>query len=109
MTEKRIVLTTAGCPDDAKKIAAALVARKLAACVNIVGPIDSVYRWKGAVENAQEWLLVIKTTAAHVERVRDGIRELHSYELPECIAIAIEDGSAEYLEWIGENVSGSHG
>ncbi len=109
MTDKRIILTTAGSREEAKKIAGALVERKLAACVNIVGPIDSVYRWKGAVESAQEWLLVIKTTATQFERVRDAIRELHSYELPECIVLAIEDGSAEYLEWIGENVSGSHG
>ncbi len=109
MTDKRIIFTTTGSRDEAKKIAGALVERRLAACVNIVGSIDSVYRWEGAIESAQEWLLVIKTTAAQLERVRDVIRELHSYELPECIAIAIEDGSAEYLQWIGENVSGSHG
>ncbi len=109
MTDKRIILTTAGSREEAKKIAGALVERKLAACVNIVGPIDSVYRWKGAVESAQEWLLVIKTTATQFERVRDAIRELHSYELPECIVLAVEDGSAEYLEWIGESVSRSNG
>ncbi len=105
MTDKRIVLTTTGSADEAKKIAHTLVERRLAACVNLVGPIDSVYRWKGAVESAPEWLLVIKTSVTQFERVRDAIRELHSYELPECIAVAIEAGSAEYLEWIGENVS----
>ncbi len=104
MTDKRIVLTTAGSQDEARKIADALVQRRLAACVNIVGPIESVYRWKGAVESAQEWLLIIKTAAAHFERVRDTVRELHSYELPECIEVPIEDGSAEYLAWIGENL-----
>ncbi len=104
MTDKRIVLTTTGSGDEARKLAHALVERKLAACVNIVGPVDSVYRWKGAVESAQEWLLVIKTAAAQFEPLRDAIRELHSYELPECIAVDVEAGSAEYLAWIGENV-----
>ncbi len=104
MTDKRIVLTTAGSQEEARKIAAALVERRSAACVNIVGPIESMYRWKGAVESAQEWLLIIKTAAAQFERVRATLRELHSYELPECIELAVEDGSAEYLAWIGENV-----
>ena len=104
MTDKRIILTTAGSKDEARKIADALVERRLAACVNIVGPIESVYRWKGAVESAQEWLLIIKTAAAQFERVRASVHELHSYELPECVEIAIEGGSAEYLAWIGENV-----
>jgi periplasmic divalent cation tolerance protein len=81
-----------------------LVERRLAACVNLVGPIESVYRWQGAVENAREWLLIVKTTTAQFEDVRAALRELHSYELPECIAFAIEDGSTEYLAWIGSNV-----
>jgi periplasmic divalent cation tolerance protein len=105
MTDKRIVLTTAGSKDEAQKIARALVERQFAACVNIAGPIESVYRWKGAVESAQEWLLIVKTTAAAFESVRDAIRELHSYELPECIMLPIEAGTAEYLDWIGESVS----
>ncbi|MBZ5647311.1 MAG: divalent-cation tolerance protein CutA [Acidobacteriia bacterium] len=104
MTDKRVVLTTAGSKEEAQKIARALVERRLAACVNVVGPIESVYRWKGAVETAEEFLCVIKTTAAAVERVRAAIKELHSYELPECVELAVEDGSAEYLAWIGENV-----
>ncbi len=104
MTDKRIVLTTAGSQDEARKIADALVERRLATCVNVLGPIESVYRWKGTVESAQEWLLIIKTAAAQFERVREAVRELHSYELPECIALPIENGSAEYLAWIGENL-----
>jgi periplasmic divalent cation tolerance protein len=104
MTDKRIILTTTGSKEEARKIAHALVERRLAACVNVVGPIESVYRWQGAVENAQEWLLIIKTAAAQFENVCHAIRELHSYELPECIEIAVEDGSAEYLNWIGQNV-----
>jgi len=103
MTDKRIVLSTAGSKEEAQRIAHALVERQIAACVNVSGPIESVYRWEGAIENAQEWLMIIKTTSAAFERVRDTIRALHSYELPECILLPIENGSAEYLDWIGEN------
>jgi len=104
MTDKKIILSTAGSREEAQKLARALVDRKLAACVNIVGPIESVYRWKGAVETSEEFLLVIKTTGAAYERVRDLIRLLHSYELPECVQLSIEDGLPNYLEWIGESV-----
>ena len=102
MTDKRIVLSTAGSEEEARKIAQALVERRLAACVNIVGPIHSVYRWKDAVESAPEHLLIIKTTLAVFPQVRDAIRELHSYELPECILLPIEAGSEDYLRWIDE-------
>jgi len=105
MTDKRIVLSTAGSADEARKIAGHLVENQLAACVNVVPNIQSIYRWQGKVESSQEWLLLIKTTAEKVDDVRDVIRELHSYDLPECIAIAIEDGSADYLQWIGESVA----
>ena len=106
-SDKKIVLTTAGSREEAQKIARGLVERRLAACVNIVGPIDSVFRWKGKVEEAQEWLLVVKTTAAALKAVGAAIRELHSYELPECVEIAIEGGSDKYLAWIGEEVASS--
>ena len=105
MSDKRVVLSTAGSMDEANKIADALVQRRLAACVNVVGPIASVYRWKGKVEHAQEWLLVIKTTAGVADTVGDAIKELHSYELPECVVLAVEGGSEAYLEWVGENVT----
>lgn len=104
MTDKRIVLTTAGTKEEAHKIARALVERQLAACVNIVPHVESVYRWEGEVEQGQEWLLLIKTTAKAFAQVREAIGELHSYELPECLCLAIEDGSAAYLGWIGESV-----
>jgi periplasmic divalent cation tolerance protein len=100
MTDKRIVLSTAGSEDEARKIAHHLVEHHLAACVNMVPGIESIYRWQGKTESSQEWLLLIKTTAEKFPGVRDAILELHSYELPECIAISVEDGSAEYLEWI---------
>jgi len=104
MTDKKLVLTTAGSQEEAQKIAQALVERRLAACVNVVPRIRSIYRWQDKVEDAEEWLLVIKTTGAAFGRVRDAIAELHSYELPECICVGIEDGSAEYLKWIAESV-----
>ena len=97
-------MTTSGSPDEARKLARALVERRLAACVNIILRISSVYRWQGEVEEAEEFLLLIKTTEAAFERVRQTIRELHSYELPECIAIAVEDGSAEYLQWFAQSL-----
>jgi periplasmic divalent cation tolerance protein len=105
MSEASIVLTTAGSQEEARKIAHALVERRLAACVNIVPQIESVYRWKGSVETAPEWLLVIKTQAGSFERVRDAVKELHSYDLPECVMLEVAAGSQEYLNWIAENTS----
>jgi periplasmic divalent cation tolerance protein len=104
MTDKRIVFTAAGSEDEARKIAQHLVEHQLAACVNIVPRIQSIYRWQGKVESAEEWLLVIKTSAERFPAVRDAIRELHSYDLPECIAVSIEHGSAEYLQWLGDSL-----
>ena len=104
MTDKRLVLTTCGSLEEARSIAQTLVERQLAACVNIAPQIESVYRWQGEVETATEWLLLIKTTAEAFDRLRETLSELHTYELPECIAIAVEDGSAAYLEWIGQSV-----
>jgi periplasmic divalent cation tolerance protein len=103
MTDKRVVLTTAGSEDEARRIAAALVERKLAACVNIIPKILSIYRWRGKVEEAEEWMLLIKTATAF-ERVRDAIKDLHSYEVPECVCLSIEDGSPEYLKWLEDSV-----
>ena len=105
MTDKRIVLSTAGSEEEARKIARHLIERKLAACVNIVPQIESIYRWQGKVEEARECLLLIKTTAERFPEVRDALHELHSYDLPECVAITVEDGSSGYLNWFGESVN----
>jgi len=104
MTDKRLVLTTCGSLEEARSIAHALVERRLAACVNLVPQIESVYRWKGEVETATEWLLIIKTAAGVFDNLRQALDALHSYELPECIEIAVDAGSAAYLDWIGESV-----
>lgn len=107
MTDKRVVLTTCGSDEEARRIARALVEKHTAACVNVVPSIESVYHWKGKVESAKEWLLIIKTTAGAVGSLRDTIHELHSYDVPEFLVIAVEDGSDRYLEWIGDSVRGS--
>jgi len=104
MTDKLLVLTTAGSEEEARKIAYTLVERRLAACVNIVPRIHSVYRWQGEVESGEEFLLIVKTTRDREEAVRSAIQGLHSYELPEYIVVAIESGSQEYLQWISESL-----
>src|SRR5713101_6491781 len=104
MTDKLLVLSTAGSESEARKIAQTLVERRLAACVNIVPRIQSVYRWEGKVEQAEEYLLLVKTVKARAALVRAVICELHSYDLPECIAIPIESGSSDYLKWLSDSV-----
>ena len=104
MTDKLLVLTTAGSEAEARKIAHAVVERKLAACVNIFPRIHSVYRWKEKVENAEELLLIIKTTKNCEERVKMAVKELHSYHLPECVTIGIDGGSKDYLQWLSDSV-----
>jgi periplasmic divalent cation tolerance protein len=104
MTNKKIVVTTTGSPEEARKIANALLDRRLAACVNVLPTMESVYRWQGKVESAQEWLLLIKTDEASTAKVHDLIVGMHSYELPEVIEIAIDGGSPAYLRWIEESL-----
>lgn len=105
MTDKRVVLSTAGSEEEARKIAHHLVEQQLAACVNIVPRIESVYRWQGKVESNREYLLLIKTSSEKFPQVSEAIRELHSYDLPECIALAVEDGSSAYLQWLEESLA----
>ena len=98
-----LLYMTAGSAEEARRIGAALVDERLAACVNVIERVASVYRWKDQVETATEWLLLIKTAAPHFSRVREAIRELHTYELPECLVIPVVNGSDEYLGWLDEN------
>jgi len=91
-------------PDQAHPIAAALVERELVACVNIVAGVQSVYRWKGAVEHDEEALLVIKTTRGAVGPLEQALAELHPYETFELVALDVAGGAAEYLDWISASV-----
>ena len=100
-----VVLTTCGNDDDARALAQALVERRLAACVNAVSRVASTYRWKGEVQQDQETLLIIKTTAARLTAVEQTIRQLSKYELPELIALPVEAGGADYLAWLRESVA----
>jgi periplasmic divalent cation tolerance protein len=105
MANARIVLTTVASSEKAEQLAGVLVERRLAACVNIVGPIRSIYRWKDAIEREQEYLLVIKTTAERVAELAAAFAELHPYEVPEHVELAIEGGGEDYLQWLGAQVA----
>jgi periplasmic divalent cation tolerance protein len=100
MTDKIVVLTNCGSADEAARIARSLVEKRLAACVNITPAVRSFYRWKGVIEDEQESLLVIKSSRALFDELRAEIEKLHSYEVPEVIAVPIVDGSEGYLEWL---------
>jgi periplasmic divalent cation tolerance protein len=104
-SQARIVLSTAGAEQQARSIARRLVDERLAACVNIVGPIRSVYRWRDAVEDEPEFLLLIKTRASLLGRVERRVIELHSYEVPEVLTLALSGGSAAYLGWFFESTA----
>ena len=106
MTNARIVLTTIGSKELAERLAGQLVERRLAACVNIVGPIRSVYRWREKVEREEEYLLLIKTTQEGTAQLQAAFKELHPYELPECVELAIDSGSEAYLAWLTGEVGG---
>lgn len=94
------ISTTTETKKDAQKIAQYLVEQKLAACVQITGPIKSIYRWKGKVETASEWLCLIKTRESFFNKIEAAIKKLHPYETPEIIAVPIVKGSREYLNWL---------
>ena len=100
MTDKIVVLSTCASPEDAARIARSLVEKKLAACVNVMPAVRSFYRWQGAIEDDQESLLVIKSSRGLFDQLRVEIEKLHSYEVPEVIAVPIVDGSEGYLEWL---------
>ena len=106
-TRYSVILVTAGSAEEAQRIAQALVKGQLAACCNILPAIRSIYRWQGSVQDDEEWLLIIKSTADRFSRVEARVRELHSYEVPEVLMLPVAAGSAPYLSWIDQSFAGS--
>jgi periplasmic divalent cation tolerance protein len=106
MQEFIIVYVTAGSSAEAKRLAHALVVERLAACVNQIGPVQSIYHWEGKLEQSEEQLLIIKTKRELFTALEKRVRELHSYSVPEIVALPIIDGSPDYLRWLGEQVTG---
>jgi periplasmic divalent cation tolerance protein len=104
MKEAIVVYVTAGSPAEGERLARALVEEGLAACVNRIGEIHSTYRWQGEVEQTQEELLVIKTIKELFPALEKKVRQLHSYSVPEIIALSITQGSEEYLSWLRDQV-----
>jgi len=104
MAEYLQVVTTIDSEEAAERISAALVERRLAACVQVLGPIASTYRWQGQVKSAREWMCVVKTAASRYDELEAAIRELHPYDEPEIVATPIVAGSAGYLDWVSHSV-----
>ena len=102
MTEYIIVLITAPDEDEAARLSQRIVEESLAGCVNIIQSVRSIYRWQGRLEDGQEVLLIIKTKRLLFERLEKRVRELHSYSVPEIIALPIVEGSEQYLNWLGQ-------
>jgi periplasmic divalent cation tolerance protein len=100
MTDKIVVLSTCGSAEEAERIARSLVEKRLAACVSLIPGVRSIYRWKGAIEDSQEVLLVIKSSRALLNELRMEIEKMHTNEVPEVIAMQIVDGAEAYLEWM---------
>ena len=99
----RIVFVMAGNEAEASTIARTLVEERLAACVILIAPVHSIYRWRGAIEESSECLLLIKTPARHYAKLERRIKQLHSYEVPEIIAVPLVQGSKHYLKWIADS------
>jgi len=104
--QSRIVIVTCANAGEARRIARAVVEKRLAACANILGgAVESIYRWKGRVETGREVMVVLKTTTKRLGELEREVKGLHSYEVPEFVVVPIVAGSAEYLEWVRETVS----
>lgn len=106
MTDKILVSAACGSAEEAQKLARMLVEERLAACVQVVPQIRSVYRWRGAVEESDEWLLLVKSRRDLFEQLRRRLRAAHSYELPEIVALPLVDGDPDYLAWIDSGLRG---
>jgi periplasmic divalent cation tolerance protein len=100
-----IVLTTLGADADAATLARTLVEERLAACVNVLPAMTSIYRWKGSVEQGREQQLLVKTTAGRIDALAARLRELHPYEVPELLVFRVDEGADEYLRWVRESVT----
>jgi len=105
MTEFIQVFMTAEKKEEAENIARAMVEKRLVACAQVLGPIRSTYRWEDQIETSDEWLCIMKTQKDLFEKLEEGIRELHSYDVPEIVALPIVSGSRDYLRWLGEETS----
>ena len=103
MSQELLVLITAPNADEAARLAETIVSERLAACVNVVGGVTSIYRWQGEVTRDNETLMIVKTTADRYDELERRIKELHSYTTPEVIALKIERGAADYLHWLSES------
>jgi len=104
MTDKIVVLCTCASPEEGERLARELVAARVAACVSVVPGMLSVYRWKDAIETADECLLLIKSARAQFPELREAIEKRHSYEVPELLALPVEEGSRNYLDWLTANL-----
>ena len=104
MTDKIVVFNTCASAEEAERVAKHLVDKRVAACVTILGNARSVYRWKGAVETASEWLLVIKSSRPLFGRLRSELEKVHSYEVPELLAVPVVEGAPNYLNWLEEEL-----
>ena len=105
MTDKIVVFSTCSSREEAARIARDLVDSRLAACVNMIPAVNSVYRWQGAIEEAEEVALIIKSSRALFDALRARIEKLSSYTTPEVIAVPIVDGSAAYLQWMNTGLA----
>jgi periplasmic divalent cation tolerance protein len=104
MTDKIVVLSTCNSADEAERLGRRLVDERLAACVNVISPVRSFYRWKGVVQDASEWLLIIKSSRHLFAPLRAALESAHSYEVPEIIAVPVIEGSPNYLSWIEQEL-----
>ena len=102
-----VVLSTFGSIDEARTVCRQLVEERLVACAHLVPAVESIYRWQGAVESATETMAILKTTAEGFARLEARLRALHSYEVPEIVALPVHRGAEAYLRWVGENVGGA--
>jgi len=104
MTPFLVVFVTVGSPEEGERLATALVEERLAACVNRIRSVQSTYRWQGKVEQSEEELLLIKTRSNLFESLKQRVREIHSYSVPEVLALPITEGSEDYLKWLEEEL-----